>query len=146
MRVLRPPFSPRFWGLSFAALRIPFILVLDQKNGRFLASSYIMMEDDFTVRAEAPAAAGKAEEVTAAGRTQFEKMVLLRRWVRHQWNSGPAFFYPPWTPWKSSISPVDTRPRILRAVLRGLLQGLSGHGMHARYVELPDHFPRRLVG
>jgi len=38
----------------------------------------------------------KLDEVVAPGRTEFEKLLLLKRWVRSRWNHGWNNTNPPW--------------------------------------------------
>lgn len=139
------------WGWAVVGILIavgvviaewPAIIVVKQENGRFLASSYEMPEDSpsspelLTLRRRE-----HLDDVVASGKTQFEKIVLLRRWTRQQWDTHAPFYYPPW----DALEILDlARSHQSRGFCAQyaivFLQACQAMGIHARYVELPGHF------
>ena len=80
-------------------------------------------------------------QVTAPGKSEFEKIVLLRKWVRDQWEGTSNFYYPPWDAVeildlarKHGNSPFCAQYGIV------FLQCCISLGIPARYVDLPGHF------
>lgn len=120
----------------------PVIFVVKQDNGRFLASSYEMREDPPTTPdLQKLRQREHLDQVVAPGKSQFEKIVLLRRWTRQQWETQAPFYYPPW----NALEILDlARTHQSRGFCAQyaivFLQACQAMGIHARYVELPGHF------
>jgi len=118
------------------------VVVTNEDNGEIAVSSYVLQEDDFLApRLRFLRSREKLDEVVGAGTTQFEKIVLLRRWVRSQWESSGDFFYPPW----DAVEILDLARQhgnrgfcAQYAVV--FLQACQSLGIHARYVDLSGHF------
>ena len=73
------------------------IIVVGQKNGEFLLSKYALVEERWDhPRLQLLRKREKLDQVVAGGKTQFEKIVLLRKWAHDQWRSRGQFYYPPW--------------------------------------------------
>ena len=128
--------------LAVCAFYQPWVIVTDEKNGEFFTSSYWLTEDPPShPRLQELRRREKLDNVVAAGRTQFEKIVLLRGWVSRQWKSSNQFYYPPW----DALEILDLARRHDN---RGFcaqygvvfLQACQSLGLHARYVDLPGHF------
>jgi hypothetical protein len=119
-----------------------FILVTDERNGEFPVSPYALHEDDFHhPRLELLRRRERLDDVVAGARTQFETVVRLRAWTRRQWDSGPAFYYPPW----DAVEILDlAREHDNRGFCAQyavvFLQACQALGIHARYIDLPGHF------
>lgn len=118
------------------------IQLLHLENGRIGMTSYEVREDHWRhPRLLELRQREKIDEVVAPGGTQFEKIVLLRRWARRQWDSGPQpFYYPAW----DALEILDLARRrgnkafcAQYAVL--FLQSARSLGLHARYLDL-GHF------
>jgi len=121
-----------------------FIVVVGEKNGKLLGSMYKIEEEDFdNPRLQLLRKRERLDDVVASGRTQFEKFVLLRQWTRKLWKGekGGQFYYPPW----DAVEIIDLARKIDNegfcaqfAIV--FLQACQSLGLHARYVDLPDHF------
>jgi len=118
------------------------VLVTNEHNGEFSVSSYALREDDFHhPRLQLLRRREKLDEVVSTAETQFEKIILLRAWVRRQWESGGSFYYPPW----DAVEILDLARKYGN---RGFcaqyavvfLQACQSLGIHARYVDLSGHF------
>src|SRR5438045_147699 len=84
-------------GVLLGASTVPSIVLLDHKSCIFFASTYKMQEDAFSnPRLQLLRRREHLDTVVAQGKTQFEKIVLLRRWTRQQWEGGQSFYYPAW--------------------------------------------------
>lgn len=123
--------------------RQPLMLVTHQENGEWLASTYRLEEDAPShPRLKLLRQREKLDDVIAPGKTEFEKIVLLRHWVHSQWTyHNKPFCYPAW----DAVEILDLARRIGNegfcaqyAIV--LLQACQSLGLHARYVELPGHF------
>ncbi len=129
-------------ALLFWFAQASFVIPLGSDIPEFFVSNY-------GVREESPdhprlAALRKAEQldgIVAAGKSQFEKTVLLRGWARRQWEPAAAdFSYPPWD--------AGEILKLARGGNRGFcaqyavvfLQAALSLGLHARYIDLPGHF------
>lgn len=128
--------------LLVAILRIEFIFIVGSKQGEYFVGRYKLVEDDFYhPRLTLLRKREKLDEVTAEGKTQFEKILLLRRWVSKQWEGSGNFYYPPW----DAVEILDLSRKFGN---RGFcaqyaivfLQACQSMGIHARYVDLPGHF------
>jgi len=129
-------------GLVAWAAQSEIVLVTSENNGEFPASSYVLREDDFHhPRLRLLRSRERLDEVVSSADTQFEKIVLLRAWVRMQWESSGNFYYPPW----DAVEILDLARQYGN---RGfcaqyaivLLQACQSMGIHARYVDLSGHF------
>lgn len=118
------------------------IQLLSLENGHVATTSYSMREDPWRhPRLSRLRREERLDEVAAAGKTQFEKIVLLRRWARRQWDAAPEpFYYPAW----DAVEILDLARRrgnkafcAQYAVL--FLQASRSLGLHARYLDL-GHF------
>lgn len=118
------------------------VQLLSLKNGRIGTTSYAIAEDPWQhPRLRRLREREGLDGVVAPGKTQFEKIVLLRRWARRQWEAGPGpFYYPAW----DALEILDLARRHKNrafcaqyAVL--FLQTCRSMGLHARYLDL-GHF------
>ncbi len=129
-------------GLTGWAAQSEFVIVTNEDNGEIAVSSYVLQEDDFlNPRLRLLRSREKLDDVVAAGATQFDKIVLLRRWVRSQWQSSGDFYYPPW----DALEILDLARQhgnrgfcAQYAVV--FLQACQSLGIHGRYVDLSGHF------
>src|SRR2546425_793759 len=118
------------------------VLVTNEHNGEFTVSSYALREDDFHhPRLQILRSREKLDEVVSTAETQFEKVILLRAWVRRQWESGGSFYYPPW----DAVEILDLARNygnqgFCAQYAIVFLQACQSLGIHARYVDLPGHF------
>src|SRR4051794_10114005 len=103
-----PPSSSRKkirWLVGFLAAAAfvwlwgtPMTLVTQESNGEWLASAYRLKEDSFDhPRLALLRSRERLDDVVAAGHSEFDKIVLLRKWAHDQWSyRGDAFYYPAW--------------------------------------------------
>lgn len=128
--------------LSVAILQIEFVFIVGSKNGEYFVGRYKLLEDDFYhPRLVLLRKREKLDEVTANGKTQFEKIVLLRKWVSGQWKGGSNFYYPPWDAVEILNLSRNIGNRAFCAQFAIVfLQACQSMGIHARYVDLPGHF------
>lgn len=118
------------------------LLVTSERNGEFPVSSYALREDDFHhPRLRLLRSRENLDQVVSTAKTQFEKIVLLRRWAHSQWDMGATFYYPPW----DAVEIIDlARKHDNRGFCAQyaivFLQACQSMGIHARYVDLPGHF------
>jgi len=118
------------------------LLVTNEHNGEFPVSSYALREDDFHhPRLRQLRSREKLDEVVSTAKTQFEKIVLLRRWAHRQWKMGATFYYPPW----DAVEILDLARKhdnkgFCAQYAIVFLQACQSMGIHARYVDLPGHF------
>lgn len=146
----QPPKSRRRWlfiGCAVLALTsyfasTGFVHVTETHNGRLFLSRYLFLEESPDhPRLVLLRKRERLDEVVAPGKTQFEKIVLLRRWASRQWASGGPFYYPPW----DAVEILDlarkqgNRPFCAQYAIV-FLQACRSLGLHARYVNLPGHF------
>jgi hypothetical protein len=130
------------FGMIVFSVRSSFIVVLDKKNGENINAPYKILEEDFNhPRLQLLRKRENLHAVTSAGKTQFEKILLLRRWTRQQWESGGAFYYPPW----DAVEILDLARKyhnngFCAQYAMVFLQACLSMGIHARYVNLPGHF------
>ena len=118
------------------------VLVTNEHNGEFAVSSYALREDDFHhPRLQILRSREKLDEVVSTAETQFEKIILLRAWVRRQWESGGSFYYPPWDAVEilDLARKYDNRGFCAQYAIV-FLQACQSLGIHARYVDLSGHF------
>jgi len=129
-------------GLIAWVAQSEIVLVTSEHNGEFAVSSYAFREDDFHhPRLQLLRSREKLDEVISTAESQFEKIILLRAWVRRQWESGARFYYPPW----DAVEILDLARKYAN---RGFcaqyaivfLQACQSLGIHARYVDLSGHF------
>jgi hypothetical protein len=114
------------------------IQVLPLKNGRIATTSYTMQEDPWHhPRLRRLRQREGLDGVVAPGKTQFEKIVLLRRWARRQWEAGPTpFYYPAWDALEILDLARNHRNRAFCAQYAVLfLQTCRSMGLHARYLD-----------
>ncbi len=127
--------------LAWAA-QSEIILVTNEVNGELRVSSYVLQEDDFQhPRLQLLRQREKLDDVVAGAKSQFEKILLLRRWAHDQWEASGSFYYPPW----DAVEILDlARTRGNRGFCAQyaivFLQACQSLGIHARYVDLPGHF------
>jgi hypothetical protein len=127
-------------GLFYA--RDGFVWVIREKNGEFFTSMKKVEEDPADhPRLRLLREREGLDKIVAPGETQFEKIVLLRRWAHGQLKMGERFVYPPW----DAVEIVDLARKYGNkgfcaqyAIL--FLQACRALGLHARYVDLPGHF------
>ena len=129
-------------GLVAWLAQFEMVLVTGEDNGELAVASYTLQEDDFDhPRLRRLRSRERLDDVIAPGRTQFEKIVRLRAWVRSQWEPAGSFYYPPW----DAVEILDLARKhdnrgfcAQYAVV--FLQACQSLGIHARYVDLPGHF------
>src|SRR6185295_15697053 len=92
-----------FSGVALAAGLVffgksEFIYVIKINNGRILAANYHLIEENWEhPRLKLLRTRENLEQVIAPGPTEFDKIVLLRKWAHSQWKgSDKGFYYPPW--------------------------------------------------
>ncbi len=146
MARLRRPFLGALLALlavlAGSAAQSEFVLVTAEHNGEFPVSSYTLQEDDFRhPRLALLRSRERLDEVVAPAATQFGKILLLRSWVRRQWEASGSFYYPPW----DAVEILDlARKHDNRGFCAQyaivFLQACQSLGIHARYVDLPGHF------
>lgn len=125
---------------AYAPLRS--IQILPLKNGRIATTSYAMREDPWQhPRLRRLRQREGLDAVVAPAKTQFEKIVLLRRWARRQWEAGPTpFYYPAWDALEILDLARNHHNRAFCAQYAVLfLQTCRSMGLHARYLDL-GHF------
>jgi hypothetical protein len=139
----------RLWsaGVLLAVLagvfaQYPLIWITDQKDGEFLVSEYTMREDDFKdPRLQTLRRREHLDEVVAPGKTQFDKIVLLRHWAHMQWQTKTPFYYPPWNALEIlDLARTYHNNGFCAQYAVVFLQACQSLGLHARYVELWGHF------
>lgn len=129
-------------GSVLAFARLELIWVFDAGNGRVPFSSYPLIEEDpEQPRLKELRRREKLDLVAAPGKTQLDKLVLLRHWAHVQWPAGVApFRYPPW----DALEILDLAHKGNRAFCAQYaivyLQALRSLDLHARYANLPGHF------
>ncbi len=126
--------------IYFAAT--PLIFITKLQNGEFFVSQYRMAEDDFNhPRLKLLREREKLDQVIASGKSQFEKIVLLRNWAHNQWKPSEKFYYPPWDAVEilDLARKYDNRGFCAQHAIV-FLQACQSMGIHARYVDLPGHF------
>ena len=120
----------------------PVVWIFGAKNGDFLITVAPLLEDPPEhPRLQLLRRRERLDQVVASGRTEFEKIILLRRWVHGLWSfHEKPFYYPPW----------DAEEIIDLARRHGnygfcaqysivFVQACRALGMHARYVDI-GHF------
>jgi len=130
-------------GVAFACFaQSEILLITNETNGEIGVSSYALREDAFdNPRLRLLRTRERLDRVVAGAKTQFETIVALRGWVRRQWDASASFYYPPW-------DAVEILDLARRHANRGFcaqyavvfLQACQSMGIHARYVELQEHF------
>jgi hypothetical protein len=124
-----------------AIARARFIQVVSLKNGEMLLSRYPLKEERWDhPRLQLLRRREKLDQVVAAGRTQLEKIVLLRKWAHDQWKESTTFYYPPW----DAVEILDLARKernygFCAQYAIVFLQAARSLGLHARYVDL-GHF------
>ncbi|MFI5350015.1 MAG: transglutaminase-like domain-containing protein [Elusimicrobiota bacterium] len=128
-------------GAAFYLARLEFIYVGPARNGRFVFSHYRFVEERWDhPRLQLLRSREKLDAVVAPGKTEFEKIVLLRKWAHDQWKEGSTFYYPPW----DGVEILDLARRHRNYGFCGqyamvFLQACLSVGLHARYVDI-GHF------
>ena len=126
-------------GYGFA--RLEFIEEIGISNGRFRVGRYKLLEERWDhPKLQTLRRREKLDAVVAPGRTQFEKIVLLRHWTRAQWTSAAKFHYPPW----DALEILDLARKkqnygFCAQYAIVFLQACRSLGLHARYIDL-GHF------
>lgn len=118
------------------------IQTLNLESGHIATTTYAVQEDPWQhPRLRRLRQSEKIDEVVAPGRSQFEKIVLLRAWARRQWDSGPQpFYYPAWDALEILDLARRRRNKAFCAQYAVLfLQSARSLGLHARYLDL-GHF------
>ena len=124
------------------AAQSEFILITEEHNGEFSTTPPALKEDDFHhPRLELLRAREKLDELIAGAPTQFEKIVMLRRWVRKQWDYSGSFYYPPWDAVEIlDLARYHGNRGFCAQYAVVFLQACQALGIHARYVDLAGHF------
>jgi hypothetical protein len=132
-----------FFAVALCAYApLSFIQVLPLKNGRIGMTSYTIHEDPWQhPRLRRLRQRENLDEVVSPGKTQFEKIVLLRGWARRQWEAGPGpFYYPAWDALEILDLARQHHNRAFCAQYAVLfLQTCRSMGLHARYLDM-GHF------
>jgi hypothetical protein len=127
-------------GAAYPAGR-GYIVTVKLNNGQFLLTRYPLVEDPWEhPRLKELRRREKLDDIVAPGTTQFEKIVLLRRWAHSQWKSAARFYYPPW----DAVEILDLARRrhnygFCAQYAIVFLQAARSLGLHVRYVDL-GHF------
>ncbi|OGS13063.1 MAG: hypothetical protein A2234_09695 [Elusimicrobia bacterium RIFOXYA2_FULL_58_8] len=137
----------KFYAAAFIVFfiifaRSSFILTVRESNGRFVVTSHQALEEDFShPKLLALRTREKLDAITAQGKTQFEKMVMLRQWARRQWEPGSKFYYPPWD--AAEILDLARKHKNYGFCAQyGVVfaQACMAMGIHARYIDIVGHF------
>ncbi|MFI5362328.1 MAG: transglutaminase-like domain-containing protein [Elusimicrobiota bacterium] len=124
-----------------AAARQGFIYSWKTRGGEFLFMRYHFSEESADhPRLQFLRKREKLDEVVAPGKTQFDKIVLLRKWAHDQWVNHGAFYYPPW----DAVEILDLARKYQNNGFCGqysivFAQAAQSLGLHVRYVNL-GHF------
>jgi transglutaminase superfamily protein len=129
-------------GLFGWAAQSEFILITGERNGEFSTTPPTLREDDFhNPRLELLRAREKLDELISGAPRQFDKIVVLRRWVRKQWDYGGSFYYPPWDAVEIlDLARYHGNKGFCAQYAVVFLQACQALGIHARYVDLAGHF------
>lgn len=128
--------------LAVLIAQVKFTVVTGIKNGEFITAHYKIEEENFShPRLKMLRERENLDKIIASGKTQFEKIILLRRWVSQQWKPSNNFYYPPW----DAIEILDLARKYNNFGFCGqyaivFLQSCQSLGIHARYVDLDGHF------
>ncbi len=130
-------------GLALYLSQMHMILTTHLKNGEFLTANYHIMEEDFFhPRLQLLRSRENLDKVVSTGKTQLEKIILLRHWSHEQWSGGNNnFYYPPW----DAVEILDLSRSCHNLAFCAqyaivFLQACQSLGIHARYIDLPGHF------
>jgi hypothetical protein len=129
-------------AVAFYFVRAGMVHVVSTHNGTMYFSRFQLTEEDpMHPRLILLRKREKLDEVVAPGKTQFEKIVLLRKWAHAQWEPGGKFLYPPW----DAAEILDlARKQGNRAFCAQyaivFAQAARALGLHVRYINLPGHF------
>lgn len=135
-------FAVAIFAALYWAAQSSFVAIMDSRNGEFLVEKYKVKEESFFhPRLKLLRKRETLDKVISSGSTQFEKIVLLRKWTRHQWEPSDKFYYPPW----DAVEILDlARKHNNRGFCAQyaivFAQACLSLGIHARYVDLPGHF------
>jgi len=128
-------------GVAVCLARWDFITVVGLKNGEFVVMRYRFFDESADLpRLQLLRKREKLDQVIAPGKTQFEKFVLLRKWVHDQWKNQGRFYYPPW----DALEILDLARQHQNYGFCGqysivFAQACLSLGLHARYINL-GHF------
>ncbi len=120
-----------------------FIFVYEIENGHLSGAMYPMMEESWDhPRLKKLAEDEHLLQVIFPGATEFEKILLLRKWTRSQWNGdGKPFYYPPWDAIEIlRLARSYGNKAFCAQYAIVFLQSCLAVGIPARYVDLPGHF------
>lgn len=129
-------------AVALFSAQAELVIVTSEDNGEIPVASYSLREDNFRhPRLQLLRTRENLDDVVAGAATQFEAILRLMHWTRRQWEPGSRFHYPPW----DAVEILDlARTRGNRGFCAQyavvLLQACQSMGIHARYVDLPDHF------
>jgi hypothetical protein len=125
-----------------AFLRHPVVYVARNNGGDVVMASYRFSEENFEhSRLEQLRRREKLDQVIAAGKTELEKVVLLRHWVRSQWDTKIPFNYPPWDAMEIlDLARSGASRGFCAQYAVVFLQACQAVGLHARYIDLAGHF------
>jgi len=123
--------------------QVSFIIPIKTDNGNFFIANYDVAEEDFDhPKLRLLRQREHLDEVIRPGETQFDKLVLLRKWTRKQWeHKEGSFYYPPWDALEilDLARKYDNRGFCAQYAIV-FLQACLAVGRHARYIDLPGHF------
>jgi len=132
------------FSLLFYLLGPAHIVVLRFRNGDTAIPNYsFKYENFFHPRLKLLRQKYNLDEVIASGKSELEKIILLRHWVSQQWKSGSDFIYPPWDAVTILEMAQDKKnPNCGFCAQYAIVycQALMSLGIPARYVDLPGHF------
>ncbi|HCE97518.1 MAG: hypothetical protein A2021_09570 [Elusimicrobia bacterium GWF2_52_66] len=129
--------------LLLAAARSEFIVTVGKSAFPPIWSYYQLEQENFNhPRLQLLRKREKLDEITSEGQTEFEKLLLLRRWTNKTLiRSSGQFYYPPW----DAVEIIDLARKYGNQSFCAqyaivFLQACLSMGLHARYVDLPGHF------
>ena len=119
-----------------------FVLILKINNGEFYITRYPIKRENWThPRLKQLREQEKLDQVIASGKTEFEKIILLRKWTRSQWEGSQQFYYPPWDAIEIlNLARTHHNKPFCAQYAIVFLQACTALGIPARYVDLPGHF------
>lgn len=129
-------------GGVWASARLAFITIVHQDNGQPLTAIYTLSEDSFLhPRLQQLRRRENLGRCITSGATQFDKIILLRKWVHQQWQTKMPFYYPPWDAVEIlDLSRQHHNNGFCAQYAIVFLQACQSMGIHARYLDMPGHF------
>ena len=128
---------------GYYVAKLEFFHVVDVNNGNFYITRYPIVRENWDhPRLKLLRESEKLDQVIAPGKTEFEKIVLLRKWAHDQWQgSSTTFYYPPWDALEIlDLARNHGNKAFCAQYAIVFLQACLSLGIPARYVDLPGHF------